>query len=54
MIYEEIWISSGMILMGKKKDSEKNLSQGHSAHHKPHMDCPGRESITVIGFVLTN
>jgi hypothetical protein len=28
---------------GKAKNSEKNLSQCHSVHHKSHMDWPGRE-----------
>jgi hypothetical protein len=28
----------GMILTGKPKDSEKNLSQCHFAHNKSHMD----------------
>jgi hypothetical protein len=28
----------GMILTGKPKEEEINLSQCHSAHHKTHMD----------------
>jgi hypothetical protein len=28
----------GMILMGKLKNSEKNLYQFHFFHHKSHMD----------------
>ena len=29
---------------GKPKNSEKNLSQRHSVHHKSHKDWPGIES----------
>lgn len=28
---------------GKPKDLGINVSQGHSVHHKSHVDCPGRE-----------
>jgi hypothetical protein len=28
----------------KPKDSEKNLSQCYTVHHKPQLDCPGRET----------
>jgi hypothetical protein len=28
---------------GKRKNSEKNLSQCHAVHNKSHMDWPGRE-----------
>jgi hypothetical protein len=31
------------ILTGKPKNSEKNLSQCHSVHHKSHIDWPGCE-----------
>jgi hypothetical protein len=44
VIHEWIWSSGGCdVDRGKPKDSEKNLSQCHSVHHKSHMDCPGRE-----------
>jgi hypothetical protein len=30
----------------KPKNSEKNLSQRHSFHHKCHMDWPERKAVT--------
>jgi hypothetical protein len=33
-----MWNSSGMILMGKLKDLEKNLFQYHFVHLKSHTD----------------
>jgi hypothetical protein len=39
---------------GKPKNSEKNLSQCHFAHHKPYADWPGREpGLAVRGRRLT-
>jgi hypothetical protein len=43
MVHELIWSRDGMILTGKSKDLEQNLSQCHFFYHKSLMDHPEHE-----------
>jgi hypothetical protein len=54
MVHEWIWSSGGMILMGKPKNSEINLSWCHFVHNKSHWTDLGMNQGPCGEKLLTN